>query len=432
MPDVKIAVIGAGSYVFGPTVLHDALLQQRLNGIELALVDVDREVVELMAGVGRRIARDTGVNAVVSAHTERTAALDGAAFVICSAARQVIKRFAMDCEIVDRLAPGHLVTEFCGVAGISYSLRQIALILEITADMKRLCPGAWLLNAANPLPRVVQAAHEDGIRTAGFCSASIGCYGLLWRIFRGATSTYPFAEGQAAWTAAMAGLNHFTWVVELRDKKTGADMLPELRRTIAAGALSGQPLCERYAKETGYLLTCGDCHVRDFLPPAPGTDARREATHGSPGERERRLRLLAAIGAGEQPWDELFAHRSWEKPVDLVAALAFGKPAEFPSLDLINRGQIPSLPRNVFVETPCSASRDGVTPQTVELPREVQGYCQRAAEVTEAIVRAGMTRQRLLLDRAVELDPTILDKQAGRAALAECMKAHADVLPRYE
>jgi alpha-galactosidase len=432
MAHVKVAVIGAGSFVFGPSVLHDATLEHRLDGIELALVDVDGEVVELMAGVGRRMARDAGVKAAVTAHTDRAAALDGADFVICSAARQVIRRFQADCEIVDRLAPGHLVTEFGGVAGISYSLRQIALILEITADMRKRCPKAWLLDAANPLPRVTQAAHEDGVRTAGFCSASIGAYGMLWSIFHGEPSSYPFTKGRDAFDATMAGLNHFSWLIELRDRRTGADLMPELRKRVAAGESCGQTRCEQLCRETGYLPVAGDSHIRDFLPPTPQTVTRREATHGSPDERRRRLKLMADIGAGTAPWDELLVHRSWEKPVDLIAALAFGKRAEFTSLNLINGGQIPSLPRNVFVETAATASADGVAPQTVVLPAELEPYCQRTAEVTDTIVRAAMKRKRTLLDAAVELDPTILDKAAGRAALAECIKAHADVLPRYE
>jgi alpha-galactosidase/6-phospho-beta-glucosidase family protein len=218
MSYVKIAVIGAGSFVFGPSMLDQALRQHRLSPVELALVDPDGIVVELMAGVGRRMARESGVDAKITAHTRRDSALDGADFVICSAAREMWRRFAIDCKIIERLAPGHMVSEFGGIQGISYSLRQIALIEEICADMRRLCPKAWLLNAANPLPRVTQAAHERGIQTAGFCSVSTAVYGSLWRIFGGGTLSFPYTPAQERWKAELGGVNHFTWLVGLQER----------------------------------------------------------------------------------------------------------------------------------------------------------------------------------------------------------------------
>ena len=62
MAGCKVALIGAGSYVFGPSVLDQAILQHALPGLHLALVDVDGETLGLMANVGRRMARETGVN----------------------------------------------------------------------------------------------------------------------------------------------------------------------------------------------------------------------------------------------------------------------------------------------------------------------------------------------------------------------------------
>ena len=173
MPKVKVAVIGAGSYVFGLSVLKQAFLDHAMSGLELALMDVDREALDAMAAVGGRMLREARLDSRITAHVDWPPALAGADFVLCAAARQLRRRFEMDCEIVDRHCPGHLVTEFGGVAGISYSLRQIALIEQLAADMKRLCPDAWLLNSANPLPRVCQAAHEAGVRTAGFCNVSM-------------------------------------------------------------------------------------------------------------------------------------------------------------------------------------------------------------------------------------------------------------------
>lgn len=432
MAAVKVAALGAGSYVFGPSVLNDAILQHGLADVELALMDVDGEVVELMAAIGRRMAREKGLATKVTAHTSRDTALDGASFVVCSAARQLQRRFATDCEIIDKYAPGHIVTEFGGVQGISYSLRQIALIQEIAADMHKYCPRAWLLDAANPLPRVAQAAHEEGVKVAGFCSASLGGYSRLWMVFHGASVTYPFQQPRDAYDARMGGLNHFSWLLALKDKATGADLMPELRRRIASGATTHQPVCERLFKELGYLITVGDDHSRDFLAPSAETSSRREASHGSPEIRQQRLKLMRQIADGSEKWDELIAHPSWERPIDLVAAMAFGKPAAFPSLNLINdRGQIPQLPRNVFVETPCRGSKEGPTPERIDLPEAIVPLCRAAAQVTDTIVRAARQRSVKLVREALELDPTVVDKAAGWRALQESMAAHSDILPKY-
>ena len=52
---MKVILIGAGSYVFAPTVLNDIIVRHRLSHSEMHLVDINRETPELMAGVGQRL-----------------------------------------------------------------------------------------------------------------------------------------------------------------------------------------------------------------------------------------------------------------------------------------------------------------------------------------------------------------------------------------
>ncbi len=431
---LKIAVIGAGSFVFGPSVLAQTFLEQGLSNVHLALVDPDIETIELMAGVGRRMARERGLDATITTHTERPEALEGASFVICSASPQMQKRFAMDSAIIDQYIPGHLKTEFGGIAGISYSLRQIALIEAITDDMKLYCPDAWLLDAANPLPRVTQAAQENGIRTAGFCAVAITAYGMLWGILNGEYIGYPYAEARSLWDVTSGGLNHFAWVTEFQDRETGEDLLPALRARLAENDVhGGNPRAEQLGRETGYLLVPGDDHTRDFLPPVgpPPADVH-SVWHGNPEERRRRLELLHAVGIGERDWDELLINAAWEKPIAFIDALTGGSPVSFLSLNLVNdQKQIPNLPSHIMVETPCQVSAEGVQPQTVPLPDSVLPMTEHTAKVTDTIVRAARERSRALVHEAVQLDPTILDKAKGIAAIDACLEAHADILPVY-
>jgi len=421
MSGMRIAVIGAGSHVFGPTVLHGAIVEHRLDGAEIALIDLNRETVDLMAAIGRRVARESGVNLTITAHTDRRAGIAGADFVICSAARDLQRRFAMDVAIVHQYAPGHLVTEFGGVQGISYSLRQIALIEEIVADMKELAPTAWLLNSANPLPRLCQAAHELGVPTAGFCSNSMGGYHLIGKLMLDVDEWHPWTMARDRYEAVMAGVNHFTWLLQLIDRRTGADVTAEFRDRVRSEL--GDSYTGLLFDETGCWPPNGDGHMRDFLPPNPHSEPMTEASHGTPNEREQRLMILRDIAAGNRDWQPLLAHRAWEKPIDFVAGNS-----EFHSLNLINCSQIPNLPLNAFVETPAR----GREPRTLTLPPAVAKHCRATAELTDVIVRAARQRNRALVHLAAKLDPTILNKQAGIQALDECLRAHADILPVYQ
>lgn len=424
---MKICLVGAGSFVFAPSVLHDAILEERLPQLHLALIDPNLELAGLMAGVGRQMAQEAGQAVQLSTHAAWDEALAGADFVVCCAAIALQRRFATDLEIIRRHSPTHLVTEFGGVQGISYTLRQIALIEKLARAMRQHCPAAWLLCSSNPLPRVCQAAHALGIRSAGFCSNSLGGYGLIGRVRHGWQEEYPWPLASARYEATMAGLNHITFTLALRDRTTGREVLPEfiaeLRRQ---DALS--PLTAGLLAQTACWPANGDGHMQDFLPPAPGAKSLELSSHGNAAEREARLAQLRQAAAGEAPWLPLLAHRSWEKPMAFVAGLAGLRQAEFHSLNLANDGQIPNLPAGVFVETPAAADARGPQPRRLELPPAVANLSRPMAELNALLVQAALTRRRSLAHDAVELDPTILDKAGAHAALDACLEAHQDLI----
>jgi alpha-galactosidase/6-phospho-beta-glucosidase family protein len=424
---MKIVLIGAGSFVFAPSVMHDAIVEHRLKGLHLALVDPQIEMAKLMAGVGRQMALMVDLKIELTVHADWTNALAGADFVICCAAVQLQRRFAMDVGIIGRLAPGHLVTEFGGIHGISYTFRQIALIKGLTADMRRVCPSAWLLCSSNPLPRVCQAAHELGIHTAGFCSNSMGGYGLIGHILCQHRESFPWPQAVQHYEVVMAGLNHITFTLALMERDTGrdvlADFMAQARRQGGFDHRTGM-----LVEETGYWPPNGEGHMRDFLPPDAQSWPLDLASHGTGEERAERLHALREVSAGTRAWEPLLEHRAWEKPMDFVAGLSGVAPAQFHALNLVNEGQLVDLPRGAFVETPARVTASGPVPRTLRMPDAVARLSRPIAELNGLIVQAALTNRRDLLDAAVELDPTILDKSAGHAALDACLAAHADLI----
>ncbi len=427
----RIAVIGAGSFVFGPGVLRDALVRRKLQNVELAMMDVSREMLLAMAAVTRRVADDLQLDVRVTETTDRREALDGASYVLCCAAPQLRQRFETDCRVMAEQDADLLVTEFGGVAGISYSLRQIAFMRDLACDMKETCPDAMFLTVSNPLPRVCQAMHEDGIRTVGFCSAALEGYAMVHRLLEGGRISHPFTEARERWDVTFGGLNHFSWAVKIRDRNTGEDLLPALREKLAAGGTSGWQLGDDMLRETGYLLVPNDHHTQDFLPPREGATNRGHSSHGSADEVNRRVGMLRQIAEGSKPYRPLVEGGSWERPMDLVAALLGACQTDFDAVNTVNTGQIPQLPEGVFVETPAAASAEGLVIETVQIPETVQPYLQDAARQTDRIVRAARTRDRALVHECIEEDPTVLNKPAGHDAIDACMQAHRDVIGEF-
>jgi alpha-galactosidase/6-phospho-beta-glucosidase family protein len=216
--------------------------------------------------------------------------------------------------------------------------------------------------------------------------------------------------------------------LELRDRKTGADAMPELsRRTDRL-----PPLTARLFRETGFMLMPGDGHIRDFLEPVAETPRDEHFAHGSGDERQARLEMLKAVAENRAPYEPLFEHESWEKPVDMVAARSGNGTASFEALNLPNTGQLPGIPDGVYVETSATADTSGVKTETIRLPEKPLALCQRTARVTTLIAHATRERSLKRLREAVEADPVIVDKSAGWRALQGCLEAHADVLPKMQ
>jgi alpha-galactosidase len=427
---MKIALIGVGSFVFGPSAIYDAIVEHNLPDLQLALVDKNLAMADLMAGVAKRLARDAGRTVTVTTHADWTYALAGCDFVVFSAAVQLQKRFDTDIAIIRKHDPTHVITEFGGVAGTSYTLRQIALISQLAADMQRLCPDAWLLNSSNPLPRVCEAARLAGVRTAGFCANSMGGYRTIGRLLQGWDERYPWTKGVERYEAVMAGVNHLTFLLALRDRQTGQDVLAYF---IAKAQQDSQlePVTRKLLRETGYLTTNNDDHIRDFLPPTEHTTSMEQGSHGDASEREHRLQLLHGAGDGTTPVSALLDHRAWEKPIDFIAAFTDGKPVRFHSLNLPNSGQIPNVRRGAYVETPATVSNGTITPDSLPMPGAVAKLTADTAELSQLMVQAATKRDRGMLRHVVDRDPTVVNKDPCWVAMQECLVAHEDLIGKW-
>jgi alpha-galactosidase len=424
---IKMTVVGAGSYVFGRSVLFQALAEYRLTPLDIVLVDPDREMLELLAGAGRRLIRELELDVTIEVIRDRSKALPGSDYVIYSAGLDFHKHFKIDCEVIDRHYGSHMTTEYGGVAGISYSLRQIALIEGLLEDMQMHCPEAWLLNLAKPLPRVCQFAQDMGINTAGFCSDSQEtAYVHAWRLLNDVN--YNYRKARERYVLTIAGLNHFGWLLEAKDRETGEDLLPRMRQALKGRKGFQNPRSEGLFRGMGYMPLPDDLRIQDFLDPDSDTAQVFDVGHGAANERDKQRHVLRSIAGGSLGWELLGERLPPERPVAFIAGRSFGQAQELSSINLVNGKRCPILPEGVFIETPARIDAEGVHADPLVLPKALVELTARTASVTDAIAVAARGRKMFQLEKVVALDPIITDKKKGLNALSACLNAHADLL----
>jgi len=414
-----IAFVGAGSYVFGPSALRQ-LLDSNLEDVTVRLIDPNLTAIEPLARAVAAEAVRRRRSLKFTVHAKYEEALEGADYVLHSAAPGMRSMFERDRAICESIYPEHILTEFGGVHGITYSVSQARFTAGLADAMRSQCPDAMLLTMANPLTRVCTAAHRRGVRVAGFCSVVIVAYRVIENLFNDRQVDYPFADSMARYDMATVGTNHLSWIVRLRERATGEDLLPRLR---AWGTLDTDDKARRYLARTGYLAAAGDGHITDFLPIEGIEHQAHSTSHGSDEDRLRRLRNIEEIVAGRLAFDVLDEHPAWEKPIAVIEALGGGDAVSIPSLSLPNTGQVLELPFGAIVEVPATVSRGEIIPERLSLPPEVLPHNQLAVDLTETIVSFALNGDPTLLEKCLQMDPTIVDKDRGRRALHACLAA---------
>ncbi|MEM2029026.1 MAG: alpha-glucosidase/alpha-galactosidase, partial [Candidatus Bathyarchaeia archaeon] len=79
---VKIAIIGAGSHVFSRRLITDLLSYPELRESTIALMDIDRDRLDLITAFTKRLIEQRDFKTRVESTTDRRVALDGADYVI--------------------------------------------------------------------------------------------------------------------------------------------------------------------------------------------------------------------------------------------------------------------------------------------------------------------------------------------------------------
>jgi alpha-galactosidase len=259
-------------------------------------------------------------------------------------------------------------------------------------------------------------------------------YDNVVTLFKGIAQAVPHLDIKAA------GLNHFSWVYDIRDKETGEDLYPLLRkRWLKHFRRSFEPLSREVFEIFGLMPTAGDAHLCEYLqwthdPVKKPWEKYHLMPQNWAGNRQRRADRWAqaeAHVAGERPIDELKSALSEGVP-EIVEAIIYNENAYHLQLNLPNHGLIPNLPDDGIVEVPGVISGMGIRGLNMPpLPEGIAELCRRELTLSSITIDACIHGDRGLALQALLLDPMVNDIDTARAILDDFLTTFAEYLPQF-
>jgi alpha-galactosidase len=462
MLPTKIVVIGAGSAIFGLNTLSSLMRSERLRGSHLALVDFNQEAVERMARLAARLNREWEAGMTISTHTQHTEALDGAAFVV--SAIEVPPReklWRRDFEIPLRHGVRQPYAENGGPGGFAHAARNIGPVLAIAHDMEKYCPDAWFINFTNPMVRICDAIHRySRIKVVGLCHQIYAGYGMAGYVLakdlgidvgeNPPLSTHADPKYSPAMRAMVhkvvdrldikaAGLNHFTWMLSIHDRQTGADLYPLLRARWAQFKPDFEPLTRQVFDAMGLFPIPGDEHLCEYLPwlsdpvtkPWEKFDVSLYDWDRWDTARADRHAEIERMCGGELGINELL-HTDSEGAVEVIENIAGAGNHYHLAVNLPNQGYIANLPPGAIVEVPAVISGAGILGlSSGSLPPAIAELLRREITIGQLTVDAAVHGDRHAALQALLLDPTITDLDTARAILDDYLEEYQAYLPQF-
>jgi 6-phospho-beta-glucosidase len=418
---MKVAVVGAGSTYTPELVSGLAREQERLDVRELALMDVDRERLEVVGGLAGRMLERDAFAGKLELTGELDRALDGADFVLVQ-----IRVGGQKARLSDETVPlacGCIGQETTGAGGLGKALRTVPVMLGIAERARELAaPDAWLVDFTNPVGIVTRALLDAGHRAVGLCNVAIG----FQRRFARELGVEPERI-----VVDQVGLNHLTWIRAVRID--GRDVLPELLAQHGGELADELGVSRRLLDELGaipsYYLHYFYLHDRVLAEQLTGVP-RAQAV----AEIERELlELYRDPALTEKP--ALLERRGGafysEAAIGLVGSLAAGS-GEVHVVDVANRGTLAGLADDDVVEVPAHVSPHGIEPLAQPpLAPELLGLVQHVAAYERLAVAAATSGDTALVRKALLTHPLV-----GQAPLAEelaelLLEAGAEHLPQF-
>lgn len=398
----------------------------------LGLVDIDPQALQVANGLSQRMIAATGADIQIDASLERKALLPGSNVVVTTIGVGSRRAWETDVYIPRKYGIFQPVGDTIMAGGISRAMRLVPVMVAIAGDVIDLCPEALFINYANPMSVICWAVRQaTGADIVGLC---IGVYEVIHELAD--FICVPRAEV----TALAAGINHFTWVYDLRWK--GQDAWQLVRDQLARQRPEINPFSWSLFETYGAYPAVNDRHVSEFFPERfpKGMCYGRQLgvdifsfedciTYGDQiYEEMRQLAFGESSIDGEKIRSSLGEH---SQLVQILEAIRKDSRMNF-TANLPNRGAIPNLPADAILELSSVATARGIRPLAIpDFPDLLATPLARKIACQRLTVEAALRGSRDLFIEALLMDGCISQPDIAAKLVDELLEAQKPYLPQF-
>jgi alpha-galactosidase len=457
----KITVIGAGSASFGENTLSAIVRSKKLKGSTLALVDRNPQTLDIVQRLANRLNREWDANFTITAHTNHQEALPGSHFVVNAievGARENL--WQQDFEIPIKYGVRQPYAENGGPGGFAHAARNIGPIMQIARDMEQACPEAWFVNFTNPMVRICDAVNRHSkIKAVGLCHQIYAGYTMVG-VALAKDLGIEVPDGLTGMHAAIdqhplqhrvreqivplldiraAGLNHFSWMLSVHDRRTGEDLYPLFRKRFFELDPSFEPLTRDVFSAFELFPIPGDTHLCEYLPwvadsqtkPWDKYNIRLYDWDMMAAVRDFELDRLNDMATGAATIEGLLDTDS-EGALEMIENQVCATTHYHLAANLPNVGQISNLPLGCTVETPVIVNGAGIQPVHMgAMPEPVAALLRRETTAAQLCVDSAVEGSREKALQCLLLDPVITDIGTARKILDDYLTSYKEYLPQY-
>ena len=434
----RFVLVGAGSAMFTRGLVADLI--NRGEECDLALVDIDPEALAVAEGLARKMIEAREAPITLRASVARRDVLRGATAIICTIGVGGRRAWEQDVFIPRKYGIYQPVGDTSMPGGSSRALRMIPAMVAIAEDVLDLAPNALFFNYGNPMGPVCR-----GVRKATGANMVGLCHGVN-HVAHYLAANLGVDLSRMQYTAV--GYNHLTWFTEVRID--GQSAMPILQGTAAQRIkeLGKTPpdhldvFSWQVFDLFGAFPAVLDRHVCEFFPQffrtgdyygkKLGVDAF--SFEGTIAGGDEIFEEMKEVAFSDESLGEEFFERiagEHEQVIEIIDCIRRDG-REVYSANLPNRGQVPNLPADSIVESPCVADASGLKPiAQPPLSPAIAGTLASRFQWVETIVDAALEGSREKFIQALVLDGSVDSMDTAVRLADELLQAQAEYLPQF-